>query len=704
MATMDYRDLKLASMQIRLMTIEPVPDGIATQNCPIQCRMEVRRQPLPTHARVPDSGSLSPNYVYFDHYIKKPPSECFGASLRRDVANIEKQAENSSLASRIADKTINKLWNKIGLPTSTPQDILIPVDDIPKLLTKEDFLGLTEDIRDGWPNMRIAHRESGPMQYGKLPLKDLNPLFRASRPIPKENSPSIDPDNYVALSYAWGPEEPTESIYINGQLVEVRENLAAALRQLRTIEYFRGGGKIWIDALCINQEDNEEKEDQLNMMGLIYNLAGNIMVWLGVEDNSSSSIIDWLETWSVFNRIEFIEVFDGSDPLTATTWRNMAQLRLRTVGRNIIKEKFLESMLAADEAIALHKFFDRPYWHRLWIIQELAMGRPGMPIVCGSRITQWRYIRDAVLLHTPIFDRLREATQAHLARMGTANIELEYSLQHVAQIAQLEISGHRKRLQHINSERLPIYAPAAMRQGPLHGSPLRQALLLASRAHCSKAHDRVYGMLSIPGLPRLRINVDYSKKISAVFFEFTAACVENESLDFFSLLDGIGMSQGTEAGETEDDDPLPSWVPDYAAVSGRKIGIIDGDWRAGGQTGGEFPSFFGVMGSCSPPKVNGGSLICSASIVDEVDGVGAISKADLDTGALGMLEPSMTEIKQPTSEVTTWPRAESVLHQVLVGGCDLSGSKNVVENSFRSLYTAFPGKFIVESALTAAKG
>jgi hypothetical protein len=681
---MDYKTLKLTGRQIRLMTIEPIPDGRAAQDCPVRCRMEARQQALPVSAVIADSGSLPPNYISFDHYVENPPTECFGASIRRDVAVIEENlAKKPSLTSRIAEEAVNKLRSRAGLPTSTREDIMIPVDDIVNLLTHEDFLSDIEDMMD----MRIARHESGPKTYGKMPIKDLNPLFKASKPTPKAN----DPNNYVALSYAWGLEKPTETIFVNDQQVQVRENLAAALKQFRTMEYFTSGGRIWIDTLCINQDDDEEKQDQIEMMSMIYNLAGNIIVWLGVEEDYSSIVIDYLEKWSVFHRIEFIEVWDGSDPLTATTWRNMAQLRIRTVSQQVIQQLHIERRGLSDvETLWMYRFFDRPYWRRLWIIQELAMGRAGMPIVCGSRVTQWRYIRDALLLHAPVFDRLRQAAQAELSRTGGKRIDLDHPLQHVTQIAQLEISGHRKGLPHIDRNR-PIYVPAAMREGPLHGSPLRQALLLASRALCFKAHDRVYGMLSIPSLPRLEIKVDYSEKVGNVFLKFSAACVANDSLDFFSLLDGVGMLPTGEQSQAPDDESIPSWVPDYAAVPERRVGIIDGDWQAGGRTGGEFPTFFGVMGFCFPPKVEGRTLICSAKVVDEVDGIGAVSKADLDTGTLGTLEPGVAGVKQSTGKGSTWPLAKDVLHKVLVGGCDLAGNKRPVERDFKSLYTAIPG-------------
>lgn len=83
---------------------------------------------------------------------------------------------------------------------------------------------------------------------------------------------------YDALSYVWGPEDNQSSIYIEDYKMSVRANLHAALLHLRDrfIERI-----IWIDAICINQEDNDEKGQQVQSMAEIYAKATRVIVWLG---------------------------------------------------------------------------------------------------------------------------------------------------------------------------------------------------------------------------------------------------------------------------------------------------------------------------------------------------------------------------------------------------------------------------------------
>lgn len=88
--------------------------------------------------------------------------------------------------------------------------------------------------------------------------------------------PSVRAVKYSALSYRWGDPDVTESIYLQGEPFEVTTNLVAALRHFR-----HSGTKelMWIDAICINQEDDEERSAQVSFMGEIYRRASVVNVW-----------------------------------------------------------------------------------------------------------------------------------------------------------------------------------------------------------------------------------------------------------------------------------------------------------------------------------------------------------------------------------------------------------------------------------------
>ncbi|KAF2809786.1 uncharacterized protein BDZ99DRAFT_342198, partial [Mytilinidion resinicola] len=91
---------------------------------------------------------------------------------------------------------------------------------------------------------------------------------------------------YEALSYVWGPPEPTKSITLNGQEVSVGVSLFAALHGLRLLNQSTNGKSntervLWIDAVCVDQKNNEEKSHQVKMMGSVYKKAETVLVLLG---------------------------------------------------------------------------------------------------------------------------------------------------------------------------------------------------------------------------------------------------------------------------------------------------------------------------------------------------------------------------------------------------------------------------------------
>jgi hypothetical protein len=93
---------------------------------------------------------------------------------------------------------------------------------------------------------------------------------------------------YDALSYVWGDSDNPRSIYIGEHDLLVRRNLHAALSHLRNFSLER---IIWVDAICIDQKNPEEKEQQIQIMAKIYSQANRVLVWLGeAADNSDQAL------------------------------------------------------------------------------------------------------------------------------------------------------------------------------------------------------------------------------------------------------------------------------------------------------------------------------------------------------------------------------------------------------------------------------
>ena len=98
---------------------------------------------------------------------------------------------------------------------------------------------------------------------------------------------SGSPHPFEALSYRWGSDDDQKPVYIDGYEVPVNRNLYAALSRLqdRFIERI-----IWVDAICIDQKNDDEKGSQIQLMAKIFSKATRVLVWLGKErDNSDTA-------------------------------------------------------------------------------------------------------------------------------------------------------------------------------------------------------------------------------------------------------------------------------------------------------------------------------------------------------------------------------------------------------------------------------
>ncbi|KAI6752356.1 hypothetical protein HG530_013725 [Fusarium avenaceum] len=95
---------------------------------------------------------------------------------------------------------------------------------------------------------------------------------------------------FIALSYEWGPPEANHpSLYLRGGTVPLRSNAAAALTTLRDHHNVM---RIWIDMVCIDQENIPERTAQVQMMDAIYLRAAEVLIWLGQEDDLTELACD----------------------------------------------------------------------------------------------------------------------------------------------------------------------------------------------------------------------------------------------------------------------------------------------------------------------------------------------------------------------------------------------------------------------------
>ncbi|KAK4164711.1 hypothetical protein QBC43DRAFT_317354 [Cladorrhinum sp. PSN259] len=149
-------------------------------------------------------------------------------------------------------------------------------------------------------------------------------------------------DLYEALSYCWGAPDKPFSIYIGQHYLPVTASLHAALLRLR---HPLIGRILWIDAVCINQEDKVEQAQQVRFMAEIYFKAGRVIIWLGECQDKDR------------------------DTLRA----------ICDAGNRDRSEKSSSNELSEAAVLA---FLDLPWFRRIWVLQEVAAARH-VRVMCG---------------------------------------------------------------------------------------------------------------------------------------------------------------------------------------------------------------------------------------------------------------------------------------------------------------------------------
>ncbi|KAK4125188.1 HET-domain-containing protein [Parathielavia appendiculata] len=316
---------------------------------------------------------------------------------------------------------------------------------------------------------------------------------------------------YQALSYTWGDATQTSLILLDGAEYPITTNLETSLRYLRDP---RGYIRLWVDALCINQLDVQERSAQVPRMRDIYEQATNTIVWLGDYPPHTKESVDsaFALVESVFGRIR------GGHASTDTAVQDTIN------GRE------------ADVRV-LMDIVQRPWFTRVWVIQEIAMCKtpenyiaapdePGF-VLGHSRVLFTRFCLSIALMvqlygsrHPPEHYRSRQPNDVvWIHDMRRLRNEL--------------LTG---RVALTQAEQLVTYVSRS-----------------AFAFDATDERDRIYallGLLSSKSLPS-RLAPNYGLSAERVFLDYAVYMIEETR-----YLDILTCASGSRAG-------LPSWVPDW---------------------------------------------------------------------------------------------------------------------------------------------
>ncbi|KAI8713758.1 HET domain-containing protein [Fusarium sp. LHS14.1] len=205
--------------------------------------------------------------------------------------------------------------------------------------------------------------------YEALPLEGADPLIRLLELLPGDTTDPLvcnlvvrdqsESPIYEAVSWTWGKPQvkPTQVVQVNGTNVHIRPNLHACLLAFRHRSDSR---MLWADAICINQDDDQEKSDQVARMSSIYHSASGVLIYLGEASEAEAALFRY------FNRENREEPFETS---------------LERLG-----------MTEQDLFEAHTSLYGREWWSRIWIQQEFALPQEDPTFYLGRVCTKASHI------------------------------------------------------------------------------------------------------------------------------------------------------------------------------------------------------------------------------------------------------------------------------------------------------------------------
>lgn len=375
---------------------------------------------------------------------------------------------------------------------------------------------------------------------------------------------------YEALSYAWGPPDKHYEITLPNGILRITKSLFLGLMRLRR----RGKSRLlWIDQLCINQDDIAEKNKQILLMRRIYSSASRVLAWLGEDDGNGSIALRLLE------QIRQTDTSSLPGISVSEAW-----MRANSFPRSGDRVWF-----------KLLDFWRRPWFRRAWVVQEFVLAKDAL-MVCGDAQLSWKEFTSAhekmmqySLLDWGTFDNWDIEKEKAEAFAGALSLRVMLEMKHSSTIGPLVANTVRSFSERDETglEELRIGAwskfpgikelvmqlcevPEATRpitqiMGQLIESltpgttqirfPLCDLLALFMKSEASNPRDRLFAFLGLAADgDESSLRPDYDESVESVFLRYAKY--------FVTKGHGIKLlyqAAGISAREIQ----VPSWVPDW---------------------------------------------------------------------------------------------------------------------------------------------
>lgn len=321
-----------------------------------------------------------------------------------------------------------------------------------------------------------------------------------------------DQPTYAALSYTWGEADDTYAIRLDNKTFRIRKNLWQCLKRLRHQSFHI---RLWIDAICVNQADLDERRSQVALMRHIYTGAIIVVSWLGrdVGQNAeflAAELAQVTKKWfaksfttdqralSVVRALHFehgteIAVGSAAPDVSDTPWEQ-TYLCVSGLALQKMSASVEDRMQVLSVWKGIRELVHRPYWSRLWIVQETLLAKNLLLVFDDD------YIPASVL--QTLSDTIDRAITRSLGNFARTALDRDIELMKVAREVR---GGFARTILHNLAENVP------------HRLSMKELIYLCGRQKCADARDMVYGLLSI-AYDSEGIDADYTRSSSDLFW------------------------------------------------------------------------------------------------------------------------------------------------------------------------------------------
>lgn len=454
---------------------------------------------------------------------------------------------------------------------------------------------------------------------------------------------------FTAFSYVWGERKPhPEPVFVDGRACRVLDSIHPILTLICDHAVLNTETWFWIDYLCINQADDRERGEQVALMGRLYELAHRTVVWLGPATPDVAGA--------------------AATMITIAAWPAPSRARGGDGGGAVGPERAspLCDTVAPQHWRAMSRWMARPWWTRVWTLQEFLLPARLVFHCGGESVTKqtWFEAVGAIYDHQGI------------ARLGTHAFGIQ--------------RARRRLLEYYEDERT---------RGKMG---LVAMMAYVGHYEATDERDRIYALLGVcTDLDRHIVGQpDYGTRVDGVYTRLATRFIEvHRSLDiicFGALLRGPQRL-------SDDEKPLPSWIPDWRRWKGQASRPVPsmvsepsrshiGNFRPVGFDGNAELRY---TASGDRPAVcviseDQRRLTCKGIVIDRLDGLGPAHHSPREAGL---------HLIQTTSAVNVKPRKiSSGLDRIV--NCAVSDA--VLESLVRCLSLDRSGRYLTSAARTGA--